>query len=305
MKVSVIGAGNVGATLAQRIAEADLADVVLLDIAKGIACGKGYDLCDARSIMGHDRNVLGTDDYKEIKDSKIVIVTAGLARQPGMTREDLVAKNTQTIKKVISLVAENAPEAIIIMVTNPLDILTNIALKVSGFDYKKVIGMGGILDTSRFANLIAEKLNVAPSEVDALVIGAHGQSMLPIPRLTKVSGKALTDIISLEECEQLSLATVKRGAQIVEALGKGSAYYAPAAAAFSMVRAILKDEKKTIPACAYLNGEYGIEGVCIGVPVVLGLNGIEQIAELDLTAQEQEKLNSSALAVKTAVSNLI
>lgn len=305
MKVSVIGAGNVGATLALRIAEADIADVVLLDIAEGLARGKGFDLSDARSIIGHDRTILGTNDYSDIKDSNIVVVTAGLARQPGMTREDLVSKNTQTIKKVVTSIADNAPDAIIIMVTNPLDILTNIALKISGFDPKKVIGMGGVLDSSRFANLIAEKLGVAPSKVEAMVIGAHGQSMLPMPRFTKVSDKLLTEIISEAECAELSLATVKRGAQIVECLGKGSAYYAPSAAAFSMVSAILKDQKKTVPACVYLNGQYGIKDVCIGVPITLGASGVEQIQQLELTAEEAEKLISSANAVKSAVASLI
>ncbi len=305
MKISVIGAGNVGATLAQRIAEADLADVVLLDIAAGLAKGKGFDLSDARSIIGHDRNIIGINDYNDIVGSKIVVVTAGLARQPGMTREDLVNKNTVTIKKIIASVCEKAPEAIIIMVTNPLDILTNIALKVSGFDSKKVIGMGGVLDSSRFANLIADKLNAAPSEIEAMVIGAHGQSMLPLPRFTKVAGKKLTELLDESECSELSRATVKRGAQIVECLGTGSAYYAPSAAAFSMVKAIVKDEKKVLSACVYLNGEYGIKDVCIGVPVILGASGVEQIFELELTKQETESLVSSAAAVKSAVAQLV
>ncbi|MFH1063025.1 MAG: malate dehydrogenase [Candidatus Omnitrophota bacterium] len=305
MKVSIIGAGNVGATLAQRIAEADLADVVLLDIAEGIAKGKGLDLSDARSIIGHDRTILGTSDYNHIAGSKVVVVTAGLARQPGMTREDLISKNTATIKKVITSVCEKAPEAIIVMVTNPLDILTNIALKTSGFNPSKVIGMGGVLDSSRFANLIAEKLNASPSEINAMVIGAHGQSMLPLPRFTKVAGKKLTELLSEAECNELSMATVKRGAQIVECLGNGSAYYAPSAAAFSMVKAIIADEKKTVSACVYLNGEYGIKDVCIGVPIILGSSGVEQIFELELTKQETENLVASANAVKTAVAGLV
>lgn len=305
MKVSIIGAGNVGATLAQRIAEADLADVVLLDIAAGIAKGKSLDLSDARSIIGHDRILLGTNDYNDIVGSKVVVVTAGLARQPGMTREDLILKNTATIKKVITSVREKAPDSIIIMVTNPLDILTNIALKISGFDSKKVIGMGGILDSARFANLVAEKLNAAPSEIEALVIGAHGQSMLPLPRFSKVSGRKLTELLSVAECDELSLATVNRGAQIVECLGNGSAYYAPSAAVFFMVKAILRDEKKTVSACVYLNGEYGISGVCIGVPIILGASGVEQIFELELTKQESENLVASANAVKSAVAGLV
>jgi malate dehydrogenase len=305
MKVTVIGAGNVGATLAQRISEADLADVVLLDIAEGIARGKSFDLCDARAIIGHDRSITGTNDYAQIKGSEIVVITAGLARVPGMTREDLISKNTQTIKKIVAAVAENAPDAIIIMVTNPLDILTNIALKISGFNKQKVIGMGGVLDSARFANLIAQELEVPVSQVDALVIGAHGQSMLPLPRFSKVSGRPLLDVISQEKADELALATVKRGAQIVENLGKGSAYYAPSAAAFSMVEAILKDKKKTMPACVYLEGEYGIKDICIGVPAKLGRSGINEIIEIDLTAEEKEKLVSSANAVKKAVAGLL
>jgi malate dehydrogenase len=305
MKVSIIGAGNVGATLAQRIAEADLADVVLLDIAQGLAKGKSFDLADARSIIGHDRIILGTNDYNHIAGSKVVVITAGLARQPGMTREDLVNKNTATIKKVIALVCEKAPESIIIMVTNPLDILTNIALKISGFNPNKVIGMGGVLDSSRFANLIAEKLNAAPSEIEAMVIGAHGQSMLPLPRFTKVSGKKLTELLSESECKDLSAATVNRGAQIVECLGNGSAYYAPSAAAFLMVKAIIEDQKKIVSACVHLKGEYGINDVCIGVPIILGAAGVEQIIELELTKLETENLVASANDVKKAVAGLI
>ncbi len=305
MKVSVIGAGNVGGTLAQRIAEADLADVVLLDIAQGIAKGKGFDLSDARSITGHDRSISGTNNYKDIRNSDVVVVTAGLARVPGMTRADLLKKNVSIIKKVVLEIVENAPGTIIIMVTNPLDILTNLALKLSKFDAQKVIGMGGVLDSSRFANLISENLQVPVSSVEALVIGAHSKEMIPLPDFSKVQGKALSEIAGEEKCKELSLATAQRGAEIVACLGQGSAYYAPSAAAYKMVRSILNDEKTVLPACAYCNGEYGIEDTCIGVPVRLGAQGVEEIIELNLSAEHKERLLNCAKSIKETVANLI
>ncbi len=305
MKVSVIGAGNVGGTLAQRIAESDLADVVLLDIAGGLAKGKGLDLSDARHITGHNRRITGTSDYKDIKDSAVVVVTAGLARTPGMTRADLLKKNAAIIKSVVCSIAENAPQSIILMVTNPLDILTNLALKLTKFSPKKVIGMGGVLDSARFANLISERLDVPVTSVEALVIGAHSQDMIPLAGFSKVSGKPLTQILSCEQCLDLSLATVKRGAQIVSCLGRGSAYYAPSAAAFRMVKAIVKDEKAVVPACVYCNGEYAIEDACIGVPVKVGAQGAEEIIELDLIPEDKEKLINCARSVKEAAAGLL
>jgi len=305
MKVSVIGAGNVGGTLAQRIAEADLADVVLLDIAPGIPQGKAFDLADARSIIGYNRRITGTQDYAEIKGSGIVVITAGLARQPGMTREDLLKKNAATIEKVVAGIVENAPDAIILMVTNPLDVLTNIALEKSGFNSKKVIGMGGVLDSSRFANIIAEELNADVRDIDALVIGAHGQNMLPLPRICRIKGRALTELVSPEICAQIVEKTVKRGAQIVGCLGKGSAYYAPSAAAFSMVKMIINDEKRVIPACVKCEGQYGINDVCIGISVRLGESGIEEVIELELTPAEKTQLVEAAESVKNTVASLI
>lgn len=305
MKISIVGAGHVGGTLAQRIVEADLADVVLLDIAEGIAQGKALDLSDARYIIGHNRKILGTCDYRYIEDSSIVVITAGLARKPGMSREDLLKKNSAIIKSVISEIVKRAPESIIIMVTNPLDILTNIALKVSQFSQKKVIGMGGVLDSSRFANLIAEKLNVSISSVEALVIGAHGQTMIPSTEHSKVFGRPLTEMLSPEQCEDLFKATVERGAKIVSCLGEGSAYYAPSAAVFLMLKAIVKNERKIVTACAYLNGEYGIKDTCIGVPIQLGRGGVEKIIELNLQEEEKKKLIASAKSVKEAAINLL
>ncbi len=305
MKVSIIGAGNVGGTLAQRIAESGLADVVLLDIAEGLAKGKGFDLSDARSIAGCNRSISGTSDYNDIRDSIVVVVTAGLARMPGMTRADLLKKNAAIIKTVICSIAEKAPDSIILMVTNPLDILTNLALHLSKFSPKKVIGMGGVLDSARFANLISENLQVPISSVEALVIGAHSQAMIPLPDFSKVQGKALSQIAGEEKCEAISLATARRGAEIVACLGHGSAYYAPSAAAYKMVRAILNDEKTVVPACAYCNGEYGIEDTCIGVPIRLGARGVEKIIELPLSAEDKEKLLNSAKSIKETVANLI
>ncbi|MCP4648962.1 MAG: malate dehydrogenase [PVC group bacterium] len=305
MKVSVIGAGNVGGTLAQRIAESGLSDVVLVDIADGVPQGKGFDLADARSIIGNDCKVEGTTDYSKISGSKVVVVTAGLPRQPGMSREDLVAKNAATIKKVLSEVVKYASDTILLIVTNPLDILTNIALKTSGFEPNRVIGMGGVLDSSRFANLIAEELNVSINDVKALVIGAHGQGMIPLVSQSSVSGKTLSEVLPKEKVDALVEDTVKRGAQIVACLGKGSAYYAPSAAAFSMVKAILKDEKKVVPASVLLSGQYGLTDVCIGVPVCLGTSGIEEIIELPLTDEEKKQLIDSAESIRSTLTNLL
>jgi len=305
MKISIIGAGHVGGTLAQRIIEADLADVVLVDTAKGVAQGKALDLSDARYIIGHNRNIIGTSDYKDIEDSSFVVVSAGLARKPGMSREDLLKKNAEIVKSVTIEIVKRAPRSILIIVTNPLDILTNIALKVSGFAPLRVIGMGGVLDSSRLANLIAEGLDVPVGAVEALVIGAHGQTMIPLPQLSKVSGKSLTDIISAKQCEDLFKATVERGAKIVSCLGQGSAYYAPSAAVFFMLKAMIKNEKRIVTACVYLSGEYGIEDTCIGVPVQLGPEGVEKIIELDIDEEEKKKLIASAKSVKEAASNLL
>jgi len=305
MKVSIIGVGNVGGTLAQRIAEADLADVVMVDIAGGIASGKSLDLKDAKSIIGHTRRIEGTTDYKKIAGSGIVVVPAGLPRQPGMSREDLLKKNVSIVKQVINKVAKYAPGAILLMVTNPLDILTYIALKESKFNPKRVIGMGGVLDSSRLANLIAKELKTQAASVQALVIGAHGKDMIPLLRYCSVSGISVLELLSKEKLDKIIDKTIERGAEIVALLGKGSAYYAPSAAAFLMVKAVLKDEKKIVPASVYLNGEYGLRDVCVGVPISLGKDGVEDIIELKLTAQEKAKLNACAVSIKKTLSNLV
>lgn len=304
MKVSIIGAGNVGGTLAQRIVEANLCEVVLLDIISGLAQGKALDMQDASPIIGHQRQIEGTTDFQKISNSDIVVITAGLARQPGMSREDLLKKNSQTIKEVVAEIIKYTPNSLLLVVTNPLDILTYVALKASGFSPKKVMGMGGVLDSSRFAHLIAEELKVPESDVEALVIGAHAETMLALARFCRVKGKNLTEILDKKKLDKVVADTVKRGAQIVSLLGKGSAYYAPSAAAFSMVKAILKDEKKIVPACVYLDGQYGLKDVCIGVPIKLGKNGVEEIIELDLTQEEKKNFIASTESIKTQIANL-
>lgn len=294
MKVSIIGAGNVGATLAKRIAESDLADVVLLDVVKGLAEGKSLDLCHAAPITGHEKSIYGTDDYKFTRDSGIVVITAGLARKPGMSREDLIEKNGKIVKGIIKKVTALSPDSIIIMVTNPLDVMTYIASRESGFDSKRVMGMAGVLDSSRFAHLLADELKVPRSAVDAIVLGGHGDTMVPLLSQTRISGKPLFEFLSLEKINKLVERTRKAGAEIVSLLGTGSAYYAPSAACFLMVRAIINDEKKILPVSLYLNGEYGLKDLCLGVPVKLGKEGAEEIIELKITEEEKKALKKSA-----------
>lgn len=304
MKVAVIGAGNVGGTLAQRIVEADLCDVVLVDIASGMARAKALDLADAKSLTSNTAKVEGTGDYKKICASDIVVVTAGFPRQPGMTREDLLKKNVSITRQVVKEVAKYARDCILIMVTNPLDILTYVALKESNFNPKKVIGMGGVLDSSRFSNLIAQELNVAAESVKTLVIGAHGEAMMPLLRYCTVNGIGVLELLSREKLDLIVENTIKRGAEIVSLLGKGSAYYAPSAAVFLMVKAILKNEQKIVPACAWLSGEYNLKDICIGVPVKLGRNGIEEIIQVKLNPKEQKQLSNYAQSVKDTFSRL-
>ncbi len=305
MKISIIGSGNVGGTLAQRVVESNLSDVVLVDIIEGVSAGKAFDLADAHPILKVNRKIEGTTDYAKIGDSDIVVITAGLARQPGMSREDLLKKNAATIKKIITEVVKYAPNAIVLMVTNPLDILTYVALKSSGFKPKKVIGMGGILDSTRFANLIAKELNVCGDCIQALVIGAHGKKMIPLVRYCSIAGISITEFLAEEKLNKIIAATVNRGTQIVSLLGRGSAYYAPSAAAFLMIKAILEDEQRLVSACAYLDGEYGLKDICIGVPVKLGRNGIEEIIQLKLTDKEHKELVVSAESIKLSITNIL
>jgi malate dehydrogenase len=305
MKISIIGAGNVGSLTAMRIAADGLGDVLLIDIVKGLALGKALDLEDARPLLKSNYSIKGSDDIDQLKASDIVVVTAGLARKPGMTREELLSKNAQILKEVCLKIKSLAPDAIVIIVTNPLDIMTFYALKITGFKANKLFGMGISLDTARFINLIAEELRLPGTDIEAQVVGAHGEAMLPLSRFAKVKGVSLDEFISDSKIKELINRTINRGAQIVANLGTGSAFFAPSAAITSIVKTIVKDEKRTVGLCSYLNGQYGIRNTCIGVPCRLGKNGVEQIMELDLSPEELVQLNKSASAVAQSAAQLI
>jgi len=300
-KVTVVGSGNVGASTAMRIADRELADVVMTDILEGIPQGKGLDLLQAGPIVASDSQVKGTNDYKDTAGSDIVVVTAGFPRKPGMSRDDLLMKNYEVIKATTEQIAANSPNAILIMVTNPLDAMCQVALRVSKFPKQRVIGMAGVLDSARFRTFIAEALNVSVENVQAFVLGGHGDEMVPSVRYTSVGGIPLTDLLDAATIDAIVKRTRGGGGEIVKYLGTGSAFYAPSAAATEMVEAILKDKKKILPCAAYLEGEYGINGLFVGVPCKLGANGIEQVYEVKLTAEEQAALNKSAAAVRELV----
>ncbi|MBI4335945.1 MAG: malate dehydrogenase [Candidatus Omnitrophica bacterium] len=300
-KVSIIGAGNVGATLAMRVAEADLADVALLDIAEGVCAGKAMDLTDAAPIAGHERKVIGTKDYKDIIGSEIVVITAGFPRAPGMSREELFLKNSSIVKEAAGNIRRLCPDAIIIVVTNPLDAMTYLAYKESGFPKNRVMGMAGVLDASRFIALIADAASVKYKDVETYVLGSHGDTMVPLISHTKIKGKPVTKILSKEKIEELVTRTKNRGAEIVNLLKAGSAYYAPSASAFVMARAIIKNTKEVLCCSCLLEGEYGFKDVCIGVPAKLGKDGIAKIIELSTTDEERKEFEKSAEAVKRTV----
>jgi len=297
-KVSIIGAGAVGATLAQRILESSIADVVLVDIFKALSQGKAFDLLDASPIVGHEKNITGTDDYEEIRNSDIVVITAGLPRKPGMTRDDLVAKNAAIIRSVAPNVKKYAPEAILIVVTNPLDNMTYLTLKTTGFAKQKVIGMAGLLDGARFIYLLAGELKVPRSSIETYMLGSHGDTMVPLLSKTRVNGKDVAKVIAKDRLEAIVKRTRDRGAEIVSLLGSGSAYYSPSAAVFKMIDVILNDRKETLVASAYLEGEYSLKDICIGVPCVLGRSGIDAIVELDLSGEEKSSFLKSAEAIR-------
>lgn len=298
MRVSIIGAGTVGATLAMRIVESGLADVVLLDVLKSVACGKALDILDAAPIVGHQRTILGTDDYGYIKSSDIVVITAGLPRKPGMTREELIKKNAGIIREVSEKIKTHAPSSIVIVVTNPLDSMTFLAYKTTGFERTKVFGMAGVLDGARFTQLIADELKVKHSAVETYVLGSHGDTMVPILSHTSVSGKPIEKVISKERLEAIIKRTRGRGMEIVSLLGTGSAYYSPSAAVHRMITAIANDTKEVEVVSAYQNGEYGLNDLCIGVPCKIGKNGIEEIVKLGLSKDEMEALKKSAQSIK-------
>jgi malate dehydrogenase len=296
-KITVIGAGNVGATTAQRVVEKELADVVLVDIVEGIPQGKALDLIEASPIEKHDAHLIGTNSYEDSEGSDVIIITAGLPRKPGMRRIDLLHTNAEIMKKVTREAVRFSPDATIIVVSNPLDVMCHVALEVSGFSRNRVIGMAGVLDSARFRSFIAMELNVSVENTQAFVLGRHGNHMVPIPRYSTVSGIPITELIPSDRIEALVERTRNGGAEIVKLLKLGSAYYAPASAAVEMAEAIIKDKKKILPCAVYLEGEYGIKDVFVGVPVKLGIDGVEDIIQIQLTPEEQGALEKSAQSV--------
>ena len=303
-KVGVIGAGQVGATAAQRIVEENLADVVLADIVEGMPQGKALDLMEASPLKGHEATIIGTNDYAEIKGSDIVIVTAGVARKPGMTRMDLLKINAGIVKDVSEKIRQFAPESILIIVTNPLDVMTSLAHQITRFPKRRVMGMAGVLDSARFRYFLAEKLKVNGKDIEAMVLGGHGDEMVPLPRFSTVKGTPITQLLKKEELDALITRTRNGGAEIVSLLKQGSAYYAPGASVFEMVQAILNDEKRVLPCSAFLEGDYGLKGVFCGVPCRLGRKGILEIVELPLSDEEKRALSQSAARVREGVQEL-
>jgi malate dehydrogenase len=303
-KITVVGAGNVGASVAQYAVEKELGDVVLVDVIEGVPQGKALDLAQAGPIHGYDSRLTGAQGYDDTSDSDVVVITAGLARKPGMTRDDLLFKNAEIVGSVVEQVARRSPGAILVLVTNPLDAMVQLAWKKSRFPASRVVGMAGILDSARFRTFIAQELNVSVENVTAFVLGGHGDTMVPLPRYSTVAGIPITELLSPEKIDALVKRTANGGAEIVALLKTGSAYYAPAASAIEMVEAILKDKKKILPCAAYLDGQYGVKGLYVGVPVKLGRDGVEQVIEIKLTREEQAAFDKSAAAVRELVDKL-
>ncbi len=300
-KITVIGAGNVGATAAQRLAEKELCDVVLIDIIEGVPQGKSLDLAQAAPVEKHDAKVLGSNTYEVSAGSDIVIITAGIPRKPGMSRDDLLATNKKIVGSVTKEVIKYSPDTILIVVSNPLDAMCHVAYEASGLPKSRVMGMAGVLDSARFRTFISRELNVSVENIQALVLGGHGDTMVPLPRFSTVAGVPITELLSPERIEALVQRTRNGGAEIVSLLKTGSAYYAPASSAVEMAESILKDKKKILPCAVYLEGEYGINGLFVGVPVKLGKDGVEEIIKISLTPQEQSALLKSAGAVRELV----
>ncbi|MFH1081748.1 MAG: malate dehydrogenase [Pseudomonadota bacterium] len=300
-KITVVGAGNVGATAAQRLVEKALGDVVLIDVIEGIPQGKALDLAQAAPIEKHDAQLIGSNSYELSADSDVVVITAGIPRKPGMSRDDLLATNRKIVKDVTQQIARFSPKAILIVVSNPLDAMCHVAYETSGFPKNRVAGMAGILDSARFRAFIAMELKVSVENIHACVLGGHGDTMVPLPRYSTVAGIPITELLPPERIDELVARTRSGGAEIVGLLKTGSAYYAPASAAVEMAESILKDRKKILPCAAYLEGEYGIRGLFVGVPVKLGAGGIEQIIEINLTPEERTALDKSAASVQELV----
>ena len=301
-KVTIVGSGNVGATVAHWMAAKELADLVLIDIIEGVPQGKGLDLLEAMPIEKRDVHVLGTNDYADTANSDIVVITAGIPRKPGMSRDDLLNTNYKIMQDVVGKVVANSPDCILIVVSNPLDAMAQAAYKISRFSRNRVIGMAGVLDSARFRTFIAAELKVSVENVTAFVLGGHGDTMVPLPRYSTVAGIPITELLDAATIQRLVERTANGGAEIVKYLKTGSAYYAPASAVTEMVEAILKDKKKILPCAAYLEGEYGISGLFVGVPCKLGARGIEDVIEIKLTPEEAAALKKSADAVKELVS---
>ena len=300
-KITVIGAGHVGEVTAFKIAEKELGDVVLLDIIEDMPIGKGLDIREGGPVGKYDSAIIGTNSYADTKDSDIVVITAGKPRTPGMSRDELVDSNVKIVKPVTEEVAKYSPNAILLIVSNPLDAMAYTAFKVSGFPKNRVFGMAGILDTTRFRAFLAMEMNVSVESIQALVLGGHGDTMVPISRYTTVSGIPVSHFIAQERLDEIIDRTRKGGGEIVKYLKTGSAYYAPSLAVAEMVESIIKDKKKILPCAAYLEGEYGIKGIYFGVPIKLGANGVEEIIEIDLTDEEKEMIKNSEAAVRSVI----
>jgi malate dehydrogenase len=300
-KITVVGAGFVGSTLVQRLAERDYADVVMFDIIPNMPQGKALDMLQAGPVLGYDSLVTGTNGYADTANSDIVVITSGFPRKPGMSRDDLVKKNQEIISQVTQEVVKYSPECIIIMVTNPLDAMAQLAYHVSGFPRNRIIGQAGVLDTARFRTFIAQELNVSVRDVQAYVLGGHGDTMVPLSRMCTVAGVPISELIPAERIEEIVQRTRDGGAEVVKLLGTGSAYFAPSASVLQMTDAIILDKNMIMPCAVYLEGEYGIQGLFVGVPVKLGANGVEQIIEIELTQDEQAQLQKSAQAVKELI----
>ena len=298
-KISLIGAGQIGGTLAHLISIKELADVVLFDVADGIAKGKALDIAQSTSIDGLSINLIGTNNYEDIKNSDVIIITAGVPRKPGMNRDDLLETNLKIIKQVAEGIKKNSPNAFVICITNPLDVMVMALQRYSGLPKHKIVGMAGILDTSRFKYFLSQELKVPVKNIESLVLGGHGDTMVPMPNHTKVNGKSLNQLIKKEKLNSIIDRTRKGGAEIVKFLQKGSAFYAPAASGVEMAESYIKDLKKTLPCAAYLNGEYGVKNLYAGVPVVIGKKGVEKIVEIKLSDKEKNQFNVSIKAVQS------
>jgi malate dehydrogenase len=303
-KITVVGAGNVGATTALRLADSDYADIVLVDIVEGLPQGKALDLMESGPVIGFDTHLTGTQTYEETADSDLVIITSGLARRPGMSRDDLVDKNAEIVGSVVREVVKYSPNTTLLVVSNPLDAMTHLAYKISGFPRNRVLGMAGVLDTARFRTFIAMELDVSVEDVQGFVLGGHGDTMVPLPRFTTVAGIPITELLPKERIDAICQRTANGGIEIVNFLKTGSAFYAPGAAVAQMADSLLLDKKRILPATVYLQGEYGINELFIGVPVKLGAGGVEQIIEIKLSVEEQAALNRSGSAVRELVDGM-